>query len=271
MFKHLTFCPLQTFIEIITLSIRFTIALYASYYLALLKNLFVIRTSITCFITLFKFYKVIKQFTVYKNIVSFNEKFKFIIKNNKINNFILEQFNTKDQITLFHKTYKYDKKEKLLYNYNELIYFCYRSNIFPIQNKNNVYLFRDSGWGCMIRCGQMIMSRAIYKYLKSKKFSTEKAISETIKYFLDLPYSEKAVPSIFSSILSYNLNTNINNNIKLFPPFSIHMHCFLGKFYNKHGGERFSDINICQNFCEINKYFNLFPELSILSFVSDFK
>jgi hypothetical protein len=115
------------------------------------------------------------------------------------------------------------------------------------------------------------MSRAIYKYLKSKKFSTEKAISETIKYFLDLPYSEKAVPSIFSSILSYNLNTNINKNIKLFPPFSIHMHCFLGKFYNKHGGEWFSDVNICQNFCEINKYFNLFPELSILSFVSDFK
>ena len=49
------------------------------------------------------------------------------------------------------------------------------------------------------------------------------------------------------------------------------MHCFLGKFYNKHGGEWFSDVNICQNFCEINKYFNLFPELSILSFVSDFK
>ena len=209
--------------------------------------------------------------THFDDIASFNEKFKFIIKNNNINNFILEQFNTIDQITLFYKNYKYDKKEKLLYNYNKLIYFCYRSNIFPIQNKLNLYLFRDSGWGCMIRCGQMIMSRAIYKYLKSKKFSTEKAIYETIKYFLDLPYSEKAVPSIFSSILSYNLNTNNNKNIKIFPPFSIHMHCFLGKFYNKHGGEWFSDVNVCQNYCEINKYLNLFPELSILSFVSDFK
>ena len=49
------------------------------------------------------------------------------------------------------------------------------------------------------------------------------------------------------------------------------MHCFLGKFYNKHGGEWFSDVNICQNYRDINKCFNLFPELSILSFVSDFK
>jgi len=212
-----------------------------------------------------------KKEPLFNNIASFNNKFNFNIKEININKFALEQFNTMNQITLFHKIYTIETKNKLLYNYNKLIYFCYRSNIYPIKNKINVDLFRDSGWGCMIRCGQMIMSRAIYKYLKSKKFSSEKAISETIKYFLDLPYSENNVPSIFSSILSNNLNTNNNKDIKLFPPFSIHMHCFLGKFYNKHGGEWFSDVNICQNYRDINKCFNLFPELSILSFVSDFK
>ena len=60
------------------------------------------------------------------------------------------------------------KKNLLLIKYNKLIYFCYRRNIFPIKNRFNVGVSRDSGWGCMIRCGQMIMSHAIYKYLKSK-------------------------------------------------------------------------------------------------------
>ena len=205
----------------------------------------------------------------FNNIIFFKDTFNFNIKKSNINNFILEQFKEISKITLFYKTYTDDKKNKLLYTFNKLIYFCYRSNIYPILNKINVHLYRDSGWGCMIRCGQMIMSRALYKYLKSKQFSTELAISETIKFFLDIPYSEKAFPSIFSSILSNYLNKN--KNLKILPPFSIHMHCFLGKLYNKHGGEWFSDVNICQNYREINKNLNLFPDLSILSFISDFK
>ena len=58
-----------------------------------------------------------------------------------------------------------------------------------------ITLSRDSGWGCMIRCGQMIMSRAIYKYLKSEKYTNERAISETIKLFLDIPYDLKNIPN----------------------------------------------------------------------------
>ena len=154
------------------------------------------------------------------------------------------------------------------YAFDKIIYFCYRKNTYPFKTRINVNLTRDSGWGCMVRCGQMIMARGIYKYFKSKKMSTEKAISETIKYFLDIPYSEKNIPSIFSSILSTNLN--INNNIKILPPFSAQMHCLNGKYYNKYAGEWFSDVNICQNYRDINKIFNLFPELSIFNFVTDF-
>ena len=112
-----------------------------------------------------------KKEPLFNNIAYFNNKFNFNIKEININKFALEQFNTMNQITLFHKIYTIETKNKLLYNYNKLIYFCYRSNIYPIKNKINVDLFRDSGWGCMIRCGQMIMARAVYKYLKSQKFS----------------------------------------------------------------------------------------------------
>ena len=48
------------------------------------------------------------------------------------------------------------------------------------------------------------------------------------------------------------------------------MHCLNGKYYNKYAGEWFSDVNICQNYRDINKIFNLFPELSIFNFVTDF-
>ena len=203
------------------------------------------------------------------DIVKINSKNNFNLKNLYINNSILESIKCNQKITLFNKTYTNKELGKYLYKFNKLIYFCYRRNIYPITTKTNNIITRDSGWGCMIRCGQMIMSRAIYKYLKSKNFSSEKAIYETIKYFLDIPYSEKGIPSIFSSILSKNQRLNIKN-FKIFPPFSIHIHCFLGLFYKKHAGEWFSDVNISQNYRDINKIFDLFPELNIFSFITDF-
>ena len=206
----------------------------------------------------------------FNNVILYNNKFNFNVKNNSINNFILEQINNEDEIILFNKKFKKDQGQKLKYTFDKILYFCYRKNTYPFKSRISASISRDSGWGCMIRCGQMIMARAIYKYLKSKKFSTEKAISETIKYFLDIPYSEENIPSIFSSILSTNLNINNNKNIKILPPFSAQMHCFLGKFYNKYAGEWFSDVHVCQNYRDINEIFNLFPELSIIHFLTDF-
>lgn len=202
------------------------------------------------------------------NIITFNNKFNFKINQLDLNNATIENIYFKDYLILFNKKYTNKEKQKLKYNFNKIIYFCYRKNTYPMKSRFNINISRDSGWGCMVRCGQMIMARAIYKYLKSKTFSTEKAISETIKYLLDMPYSDKNFPSIFSSILSKNQNEKIKT-FKIFPPFGIHMHCLLGKFYNKYAGEWFSDVNICQNYRDINEIFNIFPELNIFSFVSD--
>ena len=120
------------------------------------------------------------------NVISLKNTFNFSIKQVNISSNALDLINRTDEITLFHKKYKKEEKQKLINKFNKLIYFCYRSNTFPMYNKLNSILTRDSGWGCMIRCGQMIMARAVYKYLKSKNFSSEKAILETIKYFLDI-------------------------------------------------------------------------------------
>ena len=191
-----------------------------------------------------------------------------INKNNaNINNNIMSKISTFKSINLFNKKYTNESFYKFMDKFNKLIYFCYRKNIYPMNTRLKITLSRDSGWGCMIRCGQMLMSRAIYKYLKSEKNSTEKAIIEVIKLFLDVPYDLKNIPNFFTSILTKN--PYINNETKILPPFSIQMHCFLGNLYNKYAGEWFSDVNICQNYKDLNDNLNIFPNLKIFSFISE--
>ena len=191
-----------------------------------------------------------------------------INKNNaNINNNIMSKISTFKSINLFNKKYTNESFYKFMDKFNKLIYFCYRKNIYPMNTRLKITLSRDSGWGCMIRCGQMLMSRAIYKYLKSEKNSTEKAIIEVIKLFLDVPYDLKNIPHFFTSILTKN--PYINNETKILPPFSIQMHCFLGNLYNKYAGEWFSDVNICQNYKDLNDNLNIFPNLKIFSFISE--
>jgi hypothetical protein len=47
------------------------------------------------------------------------------------------------------------------------------------------------------------------------------------------------------------------------------MHCWLGNIYNKFGGEWFSDVNICQNYRDLNDNLNILPNLKIFSFISE--
>ena len=136
----------------------------------------------------------------------------------------------------------------------------------PINTRLNISITRDSGWGCMLRCGQMIMSKAIYKYLKAEKYTTEKAITETIKLFLDIPYDTKNIPNFFTNIMTKN--PYINTQMAILSPFGLHMNCSLGKIYNKYAGEWFSDVNICQNYRDLNNYLNIIPNLKIFSFIS---
>ena len=219
----------------------------------LIKNIFITSTN-----------------SEYLNSIKLNDDINSINinKNNAtINNNIMSKISTFKSINLFNKKYTTESFYKFINKFNKLIYFCYRKNIYSMNTRLKITLSRDSGWGCMIRCGQMIMSRAIYKYLKSEKNSTEKAIIEVIKLFLDIPYDLKNIPNFFTPILTKN--PYINNETKILPPFSIQMHCFLGNLYNKYAGEWFSDVNICQNYKDLNDNLNIFPNLKIFSFISE--
>ena len=180
-----------------------------------------------------------------------------------------------EKITIFSKTYTQDIMNKLIYSIGKIIYLSYKKN-FPsiINKKKNKTYTNDSGWGCMIRCGQMILSRAIYKYYKNFKFDSFEALIQTSKYFLDKPLLFEEFPEEFFHMISIFLKNNDTHNIEFdklkgsFSPFSLKSICLNGILCNKGAGEWFSDVNMCYLFKLISDNYSLFPNLKILTFQS---
>ena len=186
-------------------------------------------------------------------------------------------FNKSKSIMLYNKTYSINEIEKLSHKLNKIIYFCYRSKMPPIKiEKSKKYFTSDSGWGCMIRCGQMIFARAIYKFLKSKKIITEEAIPKTLYYFIEAPFEFDEYPPNFCCVfnkfmhLYFEIEKTFIDIKYCYAPFNIMSNCLLGEIYDKYPGEYFSDINMCMNFVTLNDFFDIFPDLKIFSFQSSF-
>ena len=95
-------------------------------------------------------------------------------------------------------------KTKLQSKLSKIIYFCYRKNFLPIySNKSSKTTYTsDSGWGCMIRCSQMLVARALYKIFKQQGFPKAKALYNSIVYFLEHPFQFAMIPDIFIPVLN---------------------------------------------------------------------
>ena len=167
---------------------------------------------------------------------------------------------------------------------NMLVYMSYRNGLVNtkfLPGYKNDYT-SDCGWGCMIRCCQMMLSRAFIK-LKSKEFygegkkanyddelkylELEKIKEETIFLFYDKfieiqnIHINKEILGIYKKILTKNQkNVNI---IEIIPPYSIYILTLLGNCPNIFT----SDFKIVEVMLRINKA--LFDEeISMLHFTS---
>ena len=96
-----------------------------------------------------------------------------------------------EKYQIFNKKYTKNEKDKLIYTISKIIYFTYRKNFPQIINSIGKKFTSDSGWGCMIRCGQMLLARAIYKLLKIKNISSINSIYQSIEFFFEKPMNLK--------------------------------------------------------------------------------
>ena len=190
---------------------------------------------------------------------------------------IIHKFNLstiqKEKITIYSKTYTKDILRKLIYSIAKILYFSYKKNFPKIKNSNTNKIYTsDKGWGCMIRCGQMILSRGIYKYFKKLKFDTLEALNQSWKFFYDNIIELNEFPEEFFNMMNlfiknYKINKqNHQNLIGCFPPFSIKSICLNGILCHKFAGDWFSDVNLCYLFHIISEKYNLFKNLKIFSF-----
>jgi cysteine protease ATG4 len=181
---------------------------------------------------------------------------------------------------IYGKIYEnFDKKknEKFISKISKILFFSYKRNFYPINERNNRTFTSDSGWGCMLRSSQMIFSRALYLYYY-KKLKYDKIVSLllVLNLFYDNPFNFEKMPDNFTYFMNYFLKMKFEEDKqkfvyihKIFPPFSIQSICYFSEIYKKKAGDWFSDINMVNIFKLISENYNVFNnEIKIITCLS---
>jgi len=175
----------------------------------------------------------------------------------------IKELSLKKKLKNFHLFYKECKTggDDELYKLGKVLVYTYRKNFPKIQSyKTKKNYTTDAWWGCMVRCGQMILSRGIYRLLKSKGMDTKTAISYTVPLFGNYPITKDKLHYYFHGMLEKynNLMKNKKEIFEFYPPFSIRTLCDVGELFERTAGEWFSDVIITGVFKKISEYFELF-------------
>ncbi len=144
------------------------------------------------------------------------------------------------------------------YSNNSFLYMSYRSGFESLKNIGCGDYTSDCGWGCMLRCCQMMLSRGIfkselYKLSNDKEVITKADRINLIKDILCL-FNDNIIP--FKELENNKLLKNLyekyhgnENNYELIPPYSIYTLCKLSKC----SGVYASDLKVINSFIEINE------------------
>ena len=216
-----------------------------------------------------------------------NDKGNLFDNSNKAKNKFSEILNYRKELNLskklkkfhlFNKECKNPSDEKIIYKLGKILLFTYRKNFPKITNyKTKKTYSTDAWWGCMIRCGQMILSRGLYLILKSKGLNTKSALYYTVPLFNEYPIKKNQLHPFFRGMIDKynNIKSKDNNEYKIkefFPPFCIKTLCDVGEIMERTAGEWFSDVIITNAFKKISEHFDLFKnpnfDVKILTFQS---
>ena len=158
------------------------------------------------------------------------------------------------------------------------LYMSYRSGLVNLNSIGGGDFTSDCGWGCMLRCCQMMLSKGIIQkkindfYKKENKSPISFKILENIRKETLFLFSDsylhlkdiKNHPDFKHYFELYQNLTKTNSEYKsiseVIPPYSIHILCILGQI----SCEYTSDIKIVKLFTKINA--QLFPDFNILFF-----
>ena len=144
------------------------------------------------------------------------------------------------------------------YSNNFFLYMSYRSGFESLNNVGCGNYTSDCGWGCMVRCCQMMLSRGLIKRELNNMRINKKVISNTdileLKKEILCLFNDKFIP--FDNLKNnkflkelYKKYNRKENTFELIPPYSIYTLCKL----NKCSGANTSDLRIIKCFVEINE------------------
>ena len=191
------------------------------------------------------------------------------------------ELNLKKKLKKFHLfNHKCDNPSdnRIIYKLGKVLVFTYRKNFPKITNyKTKKKYTTDAWWGCMVRCGQMILSHGIYRLLKSRGINTKSSIYFTSALFDNYPIQKKNLHPFFQGMITrYNNLSNFeekkDEQIKeFFPPFSIKTLCDVGELFERTAGEWFSDVIISAVFKRISEFFYLFKHPNLTARIMNYQ
>ena len=228
-------------------------------------------------------YNIVKIMSVLKSVKlnSWKDNFKSLMSSIYYNGYAISKKFDKDNPDI--PLYIFDNKiesvviPEIRFLLKTFLYFSYRSGLINLNSIGGGDFTSDCGWGCMLRCCQMMLSKGIIKrkmndYLKNKNSSInfktlENIRKETLYLFSDNYLQIKEIKNHPDYQHYWELYKNLsktNSEYKsiseVIPPYSIHILCILGKI----SGQYTSDLRIIRLFTKINS--QLFPNFNILLF-----